>query len=600
MTSFSIRKGDFTSEEVSRLERDDPRLQNWPVVYLLDDSRRIYVGESLTLTKRFRQHAGTGRREMSQYRIILDDRFNKSACLDLESYLIRLLAGDGNFEVTNANAGVTDSNYFNRDDYQAIFEDIFANLAQEGLFTKPIREIENSDLYKLSPFKSLNTQQSVAVLDIMRALFEDLESDTQLPIVIQGDPGTGKTIVGIYLMKLLADIKRGVDVDTIGSESIFTEFFDSEYRNQVEDLRIGFVIPQQSLRKSVSQVFKLTASLHTEMVLSPFQVGEASPRVSEDGSQRRPFDLVIVDETHRLNRRANQPSGMQNKKFKEINRNLFGDDDVNYTQLDWIRAQSYHQIFLLDGAQAVRPADIGDETVTKLILDAQQLSRNYTLESQMRVQGGSDYIRYVRSLFSPVPEAPHAFENYEFRMFENLGEMVAQVKKRDSEVGLSRLLAGFAWEWKTKNDREAFDIEVEDQKLRWNGTAVDWVNSPNSLNEVGSIHTIQGYDLNYAGVIIGPDIYFDEVAGRIRLNRASYFDKKGRQNNPALGQVFDDDGILRYVINIYSVLMTRGMKGTYVYVCDPALRRRLRNYIPVAGQTSVLQGSQPLSTDSLF
>lgn len=582
MTSFSIRKGDFTPEEVSRLERDDPRLQNWPVVYLLDDSKRIYVGESLTLTKRFRQHAGTDKREMNQYRIILDDRFNKSACLDLESYLIRLFAGDGNLEVTNANAGVTDSNYFDRDDYQTIFKDIFANLAQEGLFTKPISEIENSDLYKLSPFKSLNTQQSLAVLDIMRALFEDLESDTRLPIVIQGDPGTGKTIVGIYLMKLLADIKRGVDVDSIGSESIFTEFFDSQYRERVQNLRIGFVIPQQSLRKSVSKVFGLTASLNSKMVMSPFDVGEAAPRLLEDGTAHKPFDLIIVDETHRLNRRANQPSAAQNKRFREINENLFGDDDVNHTQLDWIREQSYHQIFLLDGAQAVRPADIGDETVTKLILDAQQLSRNYTLESQMRVKGGSDYIKYVRSLFSPVPDEPHAFENYDFRMFENLGEMIAHVKQRDREVGLARLLAGFAWEWKTKKDRNAFDIEIEDQKLRWNGTAVDWVNSANSVNEVGSIHTIQGYDLNYAGVIIGPDIYFDEAAGRIRFDRANYFDKKGRQNNTALGQIFDDDGILRYVINIYSVLMTRGMLGTYVYVCDPALRRYLRNYIPLA------------------
>ena len=77
-------------------------------------------------------------------------------------------------------------------------------------------------------------------------------------------------------------------------------------------------------------------------------------------------------------------------------------------------------------------------------------------------------------------------------------------------------------------------------------------------------------------------LFADEAAGRIRFDRANYFDKNGRQNNTALGQIFDDDGILRYVINIYSVLMTRGMLGTYVYVCDRALRRHLRNYIPLA------------------
>jgi DUF2075 family protein len=87
---------------------------------------------------------------------------------------------------------------------------------------------------------------------------------------------------------------------------------------------------------------------------------------------------------------------------------------------------------------------------------------------------------------------------------------------------------------------------------------------------------VQGYDLNYAGVIIGPDLRFDPETQRIVFDRTNYFDKKGMENNPRLGIAYSDDDILRFVSNVYAVLMTRGVLGTYVYVVDPALRERLR------------------------
>lgn len=101
---------------------------------------------------------------------------------------------------------------------------------------------------------------------------------------------------------------------------------------------------------------------------------------------------------------------------------------------------------------------------------------------------------------------------------------------------------------------------------------------------MGSIHTVQGYDLNYAGVIIGPDLRFDTDQQRIVFDRANYFDKKGKENNPRLGLEFDDEDLLEYVTNIYGVLLTRGIKGTYVYVCDPDLRRYLAPYFTKVGQ----------------
>lgn len=118
-------------------------------------------------------------------------------------------------------------------------------------------------------------------------------------------------------------------------------------------------------------------------------------------------------------------------------------------------------------------------------------------------------------------------------------------------------------------------------ELQWNSTATDWVSSSTSRYEVGSIHTIQGYDLNYAGVIIGPDLSYDEASGRVVFNRDSYFDVKGKENNSKLKIAYTDEQIREYVINVYNVLLTRGILGTFLYVCDVPLRNHLaERYFP--------------------
>jgi DUF2075 family protein len=311
------------------------------------------------------------------------------------------------------------------------------------------------------------------------------------------------------------------------------------------------------------------------MVLSPFDVGLSDER----------FDLLIVDEAHRLNQRANQSSGVNNRRFADINRKLFGDDNDTFTQIDWINEISDNQIFLVDQAQSVRPADVSKETLDRL---AQTIPpwRRYPLTSQMRVQAGSDYVDYVRRVISSDPPQPKSFDGYEFWLFDNLADLLEAVRDRDSEHGLGRVLAGYAWPWKSKKDRDAFDIELDGQRLRWNSAERDWVNSKRSTEEVGSIHTIQGYDLNYAGVIIGPDLRYDPTAGKICFDRANYHDKKGKEDNRSRGISYTDADLLQFVENIYSVLMTRGIRGTFVYACDPSLREYLRQFVPCGARLS--------------
>ncbi|GAA4477684.1 hypothetical protein GCM10023190_17830 [Enteractinococcus fodinae] len=550
----------------------DEKLQNWPVVYTLSSTSEIYIGESRNAVTRMRQHhLNNEKKNLDRLHIIVDRTFNKSAALDLEAYLIRLFSGEGQFSVLNRNDGIVDSDYFNREKYQETFDEIFEELRSRGFFSRSIEEIQNLDLYKFSPFKAPSMEQATTGAEIVERFLRDKRLGVQGEEVVQGGAGTGKTVLAVYLLKLLRDIERSDVSEEREADTMFSEFFTAENQELLTGFTAGLVIPQQSLRNSVKKVFQNTPDMGDIEVLSPFDVGE------KEGT----FDILVVDETHRLNHRANQPSGMQNKRFREINEGLFGEDRDDLTQLDWIREKSHQRILMIDHNQTVRPADIRKQIVDELVTQAQNNNRYFTLKSQMRVKAGSDYPGFIRALLEGrvTEEAPDFGNEYEFGIFSDLGNMRDAIIERDRKFELSRLVAGYAWMWKSKRDRDAFDIEEGGLKLRWNSTDKDWINSKNSLNEVGSIHTVQGYDLNYAGVIIGRDLRMDPHSGEIYFDRTNYFDKKGFENNPRLGITYSDQDILEYVRNIYSVLLSRGIRGTFIYVCDEPLREYFMKYL---------------------
>jgi DUF2075 family protein/predicted GIY-YIG superfamily endonuclease len=571
MTNFEIRTIPFDRENVSTWSLLDNRHSNWPVVYMLHDRAEIYVGETLNAEARLKQHLEVSeRRKLNEALIIVDESYNKSVCLDLESSLIRLFSGDGLFTVLNRNVGITDADYFERPDYQERFTEVFEELHAQGLFSRSVPEIQNSDLFKYSPFKALSPDQAIAVEEILETLFDDLEEGRSSTSVIQGEPGTGKTVIGIYMLKLLRDIANHRPEDPINEDSLFSGLFTSRFTSLARTLRVGLVIPQQSLRESVQQVFKRTPGLSDRdvRVISAFDVG-----TSPDD-----FDILVVDEAHRLGQRANQASGPLNKKFSDINIELFGNDDPTHTQLDWIRAKSKHQILLLDPEQSVRPADLPIELTYQLIQSAKAEGHWHPLHSQMRLRASEDYVGYVRHVLAGTQTTREVFEDYDLRFFDDVSEMYRELGTCEKEFGLCRMLAGYAWPWSSRREPECFDIEIDDLKFRWNSTAKDWVNSPNAFHEVGSIHTIQGYDLNYAAVIIGPDLVFDPEASEIRIDRTNYFDTKGKENNKVLGITYSDEDLLRYIRNIYGVLLTRGIRGTFVHICDPDLRKYLGKF----------------------
>jgi len=491
--------------------------KNWPVVYILENGRSAYVGETVRMHQRAKEHFDNPERlRLNKVHVITDDEYNVSATLDIESWLIQYMAADDVLELQNGNTGLKNHNYYDKEKYKAKFELIWKKLQDLNIVSKDLVQIRNSDLFKYSPYKSLTEDQMV----VTNKLFNDIKKDKSKTWIINGKPGTGKTILAIYLIKFLYE------------------------QEDTKNLKIGLVIPMTSLRTTVKRVFSKIKGLKSSMVIGPNDV------------TKEKYDLLIVDEAHRLKQRKN----IVNFRSFDSTNLKFGLDNSG-TELDWVMKSSKYQIFFYDKNQTIKPADVGNDKFKKL--DA----IHYDLVSQQRISAGEEYINFIDDLFDLQDISKYIFPDYDFRIYTEISDMVSDIKKRNNEFGLARMVAGFAWEWKSRNNKSIHDIEIQGTKLIWNSVVQDWVNSKNAANEVGCIHTVQGYDLNYVGVIIGPELSFDDVNNKLLIKSDNYYDTNGWKG------INDPKELERYIINIYKTLLARGMKGTYIYVVDEKLSR---------------------------
>lgn len=501
---------------------------NWPVVYILETSKIAYVGETTSAIRRMKDHLKNPERDVfDNAYLIHDETFNKSATLDIESRLIEYIWADAKYDLQNNNRGLRNHNYYEKKRYDKLFQDIWAELRDLKIAKNSIRDIENSDLFKFSPYKTLTEDQVTIVEDLEKTFLTQPKSLS----IIKGEPGSGKTVLAVYLAKYLMSDEK------------------------TDKMRIGIVLPQTALRETIKKIFRKIGGLKASMVLGPNDV------VNVEGE----FDLLIVDEAHRLTQRQNLASyAMFDEPCKKL-----GLDPKSSSQLDWIMKRGKHVVLFYDEKQSVKPSDVDPESFARLAGGAAQ----YRLTSQMRVLAGNQYSEYIDYVFRQRQTVRMNFDGYDFKLFTDVGDMVGTIALRESECGLSRMVAGYAWEWASKNNKNAFDIDIGGVKLRWNSITKDWINSPGAHNEVGCIHTVQGYDLNYTGVIIGPEMTYEQ--GSIVFHPERYKDKHGKLSSHSQAKT------LNYIINIYKTLMTRGIKGTYVYACDEGLQDYLMGFIPV-------------------
>lgn len=557
-TDFVVNRYDFNSNMFNEFHNSHYATDLWPIVYILSDGRikEAYVGETTDTNARLTTHLKhQDKKKLTVVHLITSEKFNKSATLDIESNLIKYLSGDGQYKLLNANLGLANHNYYQKKEvYWNMFTSLWNKLRSEGITKHSIEHINNSDLFKYSPYKSLTKEQKEGLLMIMKNLLNSNSKN----MIIEGGAGTGKTILAVFLFKLLNSNNEDFNFQEFGEDE--EEFFKlvSELKNKYPNPKMALVIPMSSFRNTIKKVFKNVKGLNQTMVIGPAELAKDK------------YDIVMIDESHRLRRRVNL--GTYFNAFDNVCEKLGLNKDT-CSEVDWVIKQSKKAIFFYDENQSIKPSDAKKEDFDKL--KAETTTKIEYLRSQFRVKGGNNYVQFIDKLLHCKLEDQQNYNSndYGFLLFDSMEDLVKEITTRNDEYGLSRLIAGYSWEWKSKKNPKVFDIIIGNTNLRWNKVTIDWVNSNGAVYEVGCIHTTQGYDLNYAGIIFGNEITYDKTKNEIVIIKENYKDKAGKQS------INDPEKLKQYILNIYKTIMLRGIKGTYIYACNPALNEYLAEHI---------------------
>lgn len=568
MADFEINRYDFNNDgKVNVL--CEKRGKDWPVVYLIHNDKEIYIGETQNAVKRFEQHLNNpARKNLKKIDIIFDDEFNKSAILDIEQSLIQLCSADGKFKIQNLNGGQSEKhNYYQREKYINKIEVIWDELTKLGMTNMSIEDIKNTDLFKYSPYNTLTNEQNEFCKLVIYDMMDKLSKNIKGVSIINGAAGTEKTIVLINIIFKLINASK-FEFDFSEEESLTDnnqlihdiKEFTTNYK---KELKIGYVVPMTSIRKTLKAVFNKTKNgLSGSMVIGPFDV------FKED------YDVVFVDEAHRLSQYKNiSYRGEFAKKALMLDKNP---EDTN--QLEMILANSKYTVLVYDKNQTVKGSDISKEQFNNALKNLE--TSTFNLTSQMRCVGGNLYIDYLSDIFECKQNEKLELENYDFKLFTNVNDMILKIKELDKKYDLCRNAAGYSWEWiskKCKTYAEVIskgleDIKIGEYKYVWNMNNQEFIISENAINEIGCIHTLQGYDLNYVGVILGEEIDYDKENNKLVIDLNKFYDKYVKQQ-------CDYETVYNYIINSYKVIMSRGIKGCYVYACNKNMQEYLEKFI---------------------
>ena len=393
---------------------------------------------------------------------------------------------------------------------------------------RPSKKLQDAlaDMLEGNDYFKMIDEQKIAyeiAIDMARKSYCD---DKKRVLIVEGGPGTGKSVIAINLL-----------VNILSKEN---------------DMIALYVTKNSAPRDVFYQKLKGTSYTQTE-IRSLFK-GSGSFTESNNND----FDVIIIDEAHRLNRK----SGMfQNK----------GEDQIK----ELIRAAK-NSIFFIDKYQKVTLKDHGSiELIKKFATEADAELETISLKSQFRCNGSDGYLSWLNNILEIEDTANYdGFDfNYDFRVMDSPQELRDLIFEKNKVNNSARLLAGYCWDWsKDKRANTDFhDIQIGDFSMSWNlDNTKAWAIDEDSVNEIGCIHTSQGLEFDYVGVILGFDIRFEDgkivtdFTERARTDQSLRGIKGMYKKNPQEALKLADE----IIKNTYRTLMTRGMKGCYIYCED--------------------------------
>lgn len=565
-----IEQYSFDENGINNLKINSKHGVDWPVVYILSGNKEAYVGETQNAYDRMKQHfSNKKRKNLTKINLMQSDSFNKSAILDIENMLITHMHADGKFILQNSNGGQSKlHNYYQRSEYQNVFTEIWDKLKKLNLVEHSLFEVENSEIFKFSPYKELTNDQYIVVEELLKLYSQAMQGTSRMDVIVNGGAGTGKSLIAIYFLNMIANILNN-DYDFSDTEQYID---DESFLNRADLIKaiktygndkIGFVIAVPSFKDTVKKVFKSIKELRHIHVISP---SEAS---------RGDYDVLIVDEAHRLKRRHKLTNY---GTHDNVNKSLGLPADS--TELDWLKFKAKKMLILFyDGIQSIKESDVSKEDFDKINSD--DYTHKLFLNTQLRVKGGDEYIDFARSLFSNSPVKYKSQKGYDLKVYDDCYEMFEVIKSKNIEYkGLCRMLAGFSFYWRKKaRDKknikynQNYDFEIDGHYYCWNEdfNASDFITNDKNIEKIGCIYTSQGHDLNYAGVIFGEDISYNPETKQIMYHPDKFIDTYSKSS--------DINKTINNIINAYLVLLTRGVYGTYIYAVDKNLREYINSLI---------------------
>lgn len=420
--------------------------------------------------------------------------------------------------------------------------------AKRGDTTEILYEIENG---KIRPSKHLADRvasllagnREFVLIDNQKLVYEtalklaqEATDEVHNVLVVEGGPGTGKSVVAINLLVEL--LKRGLTTKYITSNSAPREVFKEKLKNS-------------KTKAQIDHLFSGTGSFY-----------DTPPNT---------FDALVVDEAHRLKKKSGMFDHLGENQTKEI-----------------IHSAKF-SVFFIDEDQRVTFADSGSkEDIYKYASEIGANIENLVLESQFRMNGSDGYLAWLDNTLGIRDTANIVLdkEEYDFQVIDTPDELHEIIIEKNKKNNKSRMLAGYCWKWVSKKDKSKHDIFIGDTySAKWNleEHGQGWIINPESVSEVGCVYTSQGLELDYVGVIVGDDFKVRNNEIIIDVDAHASGDKaiKGYKtrikSDPVNTKILAD----RIIKNTYRTLMSRGMKGCYLYCTDPETQDYFKKAIEV-------------------
>ena len=536
----------------------------------------VYVGESIDLLGRTNQHYDTGKKASSaedawQYSlvnfknnnqipsiiVIGQKHFNKSFTLDIENRLIEYVTSmQETVRCSHNGRGNPQGDYYPAEEFDRVFSKIWSGLRniKPDLFLSETR-IKDSAIFKASPLKKLKPEQIQAKELIIRKVRDAFESGKEGQLIfVQGEAGTGKTVLTTSTFYEL--IKRGEETPLPGQP-------------QFPTLKCHLMVNHDQQAHVYEQMAK-RLNLGEENVSRPTTFINKYSKMNK-------VDVAFIDEGHLLWTQKHQ---------------AYNSDSAN--QLADIIDRARVTVIMFDEYQVLTTQEYWEPAVLDKYKQLSIQQNNYIqLSNQLRMDCSPSTIDWINDFVLKkqvsrfIPDM-----KYDVRSFDTPKLLHEAISKRASkeESKLTRLVATYDWEYNQKSlpeDDGSWNVQIGDWCLPWNYeierrmtrkdkrriSSLAWAEQPQTIDEVGSTFTIQGFDLSYVGVILGPSVQFRD--GHVVFCPDNSKNAKATRNRTLsdgskaqFGEVF--------IRNEVKVLLTRGVKGLYIYACDPALRQALK------------------------